>query len=129
MAKAQGRVLIIDDNDTMRAILRVILRGDDYDVVGEASDGERGLEMALRLRPDVICLDVVMPKLGGLEVLAKLRAELAETPVLMITGNADRDTVNAAVSGGAAGYIVKPFNAARVLDAVGAALGRGRAGA
>ena len=129
MAKAQGRVLIIDDNDTMRAILRVILRGDDYDVVGEASDGERGLEMALRLRPDVICLDVVMPKLGGLEVLAKLRAELAETPVLMITGNADRDTVNAAVSGGAAGYLVKPFNAARVLDAVGAALGRGRAGA
>jgi len=129
VAKAQGRVLIIDDNDTMRAILRVILRGDDYDVVGEASDGERGLEMALRLRPDVICLDVVMPKLGGLEVLAKLRAELAETPVLMITGNADRDTVNAAVSGGAAGYIVKPFNAARVLDAVGAALGRGRAGA
>jgi len=129
VAKAQGRVLIIDDNDTMRAILRVILRGDDYDVVGEASDGERGLEMALRLRPDVICLDVVMPKLGGLEVLAKLRAELAETPVLMITGNADRDTVNAAVSGGAAGYLVKPFNAARVLDAVGAALGRGRAGA
>lgn len=121
-------MLIIDDNEAMRALLRVILRNDEYEVVGEAGNGEQGLEMALRLRPDVICLDVIMPKMGGLDLLPQLRAQLPATPVLMVTGTADRETVQAAVSGGAAGYIVKPFNAARVLDAVGNALARARTG-
>ena len=114
--------MIVDDSDAMRSLLRVILRNDDYEVVGEASNGEQGVEMALRLLPDVICLDVVMPKLGGLEALQQLREQLPKAKVLMVTGNADRETVEAAVRGGAAGFIVKPFNAARVLDSVRAAL-------
>jgi two-component system chemotaxis response regulator CheY len=126
VAKRTATVLIVDDNDAMRSLLRVILRDDELEVIGEAGNGEQGLEMALRLRPDVICLDVVMPKLGGLEALQKLREQLPKTPVLMVTGNADRETVEAAIRGGAAGYIVKPFNAARVLDTVRAALTRGR---
>ncbi len=112
------RIMIVDDNELTRTLLRGILRGGDFDVVGVASNGEQGLEMALRLRPDVVCLDVVMPKAGGLEVLEQLRTELPDTVVLMVSGTADRETVQAAISGGAAGYIVKPFNAARVLDAI-----------
>ena len=126
VAKRTATVLIVDDNDAMRSLLRVILRDDELEVIGEAGNGEQGLEMALRLRPDIICLDVVMPKLGGLEALGKLREQLPKTPVLMVTGNADRETVEAAIRGGAAGYIVKPFNAARVLDTVRAALGKAR---
>jgi two-component system chemotaxis response regulator CheY len=121
-AKPAARVLIIDDNDLTRTLLRGILRGDDCEVIGEASNGKLGLEMALRLRPNVVCLDVVMPETGGLEVLEQLRGELPGTAVLMVTGTADRETVQAAVKGGAAGYIVKPFNAARVLDAIRLAL-------
>jgi two-component system chemotaxis response regulator CheY len=117
-----ARIMIVDDNDLTRTLLRGILRGGDFDVIGVASNGEQGLEMALRLRPDVVCLDVVMPKAGGLEVLEQLRTELPDTAVLMVSGTADRDTVQAAISGGAAGYIVKPFNAARVLDAIRQAL-------
>ena len=127
--KLAARVMIVDDNDLTRTLLRGILRGDDCEVIGEASNGEQGLEMALRLRPNVVFLDVIMPKASGLEVLEQLRTELPETAVLMVTGTADRETVQAAITGGAAGYIVKPFNAARVLDAVRQALDKQRTAA
>lgn len=116
-------ILLIDDNDVMRALLRSILRLEGYEVVGEARDGEQGLEMALRLAPAAICLDQIMPKRNGLDILPELRAKLPNTPVIMITGSADRETVQTAIQAGAAGFIVKPFNQARVHDALANALG------
>lgn len=116
-------VLIVDDNDVTRSLLRSIVRLEGYEVIGEARDGEQGLEMALRLMPNAICLDVVMPKRNGLEVLGDIRAKLPNMPVVMITGSADRETVQAAIKAGANGFIVKPFNQARVHDALAAALG------
>jgi two-component system chemotaxis response regulator CheY len=71
-------VLIVDDNDMTRETLRVILRSEDYNVVGEATDGDTAHEIAERLQPNIILLDVVMPKVSGLEALKSIRMMLPE---------------------------------------------------
>jgi two-component system chemotaxis response regulator CheY len=108
-------VLIIDDNDMMREVLRVTLRSDGYNVLGEATDGVSGLEMAFKLKPDVICLDIIMPKIDGLKLLAILKEKVPRVAVLMITGQNDRTVVQQALSLGASGFILKPFNTATIL--------------
>lgn len=114
--------LIIEDNDVNRSLLRAILRFDGIEVVGEARDGETGLDMIERLKPDLVCLDIMLPGMSGLEVLARIRSMQAGLPVLIITGQGDRATVEQSIKGGAAGIVLKPFNAARVIDAVGRCL-------
>jgi two-component system chemotaxis response regulator CheY len=118
------RVLLVDDNDMTRTLLRGMLVVEEYEMAGEANNGEAGLEMALRLKPDVICLDIQMPKTNGIEVLKQIKSQLPRTAVVMVTGSTERETVQAAITGGADGYIVKPFNSARVLDAIGIALAK-----
>jgi len=110
----------------LACFLRGILRGDDYEIVGEATSGKSGIELALNLKPDIVCLDNMMPEISGLEVLREIRPKLPQTLILMVTGSTDRDTVQAALQGGANGYIVKPYNAARVLDALEQALAKAR---
>lgn len=117
-------LIIIDDNDTTRAMLRAILRAEGVEVVAEAKDGASGLALIRKLRPSLVCLDVMMPDVTGIEVLAQIKTEMPDTRVLMVTGSTDRDTVQAAISGGARGYLVKPFNGAKVIAAVETALGR-----
>ncbi len=112
------KVLIVDDNDLMRTLLRTILRGDQYEVIGEARDGVEALELAERLRPDIICLDILMPKIGGLEALQTIRSMHPEIVVVMVTGSPSVDNVREAIQGGASGFIIKPFNAGKVLDTV-----------
>jgi len=112
------KILIVDDNDVMRALLRGILRNEDYLVVGEARNGMQALEMAERLTPDVVCLDVIMPELDGLEALKTLKRDYPAMGVVMITGNASMENVQEALELGADGFVVKPFNAARVLEAL-----------
>jgi two-component system, chemotaxis family, chemotaxis protein CheY len=116
MAKKPVSVLIVDDNDMMRTLLRGILRGNEYDVVGEARNGIIAVDMAERLKPDIVCLDVIMPEKNGLEALGEIKGARPETEVVMITGSADPDTVQESILNGAAGFIIKPFNTARVLD-------------
>lgn len=111
-------ILIVDDNDMTRETLRVILRHDTYNVVGEATDGSMAVDAATRLKPDIILLDVVMPKVSGLEALRSIRMVLPEVMILMVTANKDQETVSEAVQAGISGYIIKPFNAKKVLDTV-----------
>lgn len=121
------KVLIVDDNEAIRIALRAILRQAGFNVVGEARDGLNALEMVERLRPDLVCLDVMMPGRSGLEVLVDLRARFPRVKVLMITGRNDRETVSEIVDHGAAGMVLKPFNAAKVIETVSRALGLGSA--
>lgn len=111
-------VVIVDDNDMMRTILRGILRGEAYDVVGEARNGAQAVEVVERMKPDIVCMDVLMPEKNGLEAMAEIKMSRPETEFVMITGSADPETVQDAIMNGASGFIVKPFNAARVLDAL-----------
>jgi two-component system chemotaxis response regulator CheY len=113
------RVLIVDDNEMTRGVLRTIVNSDEaYSVIGEASNGTSGLEMALQLRPDMICLDVVMPDYNGLAILEEVKKKLSATVVLMVTVNNDHATVHAAMKLGADGFIIKPFNVGTVLDSI-----------
>jgi len=118
MNSKRTTIVIVDDNDMMRGILRGILRGEEYEVIGEARNGNIAVDMAERLKPDIICLDVMMPEKDGLEALVEIKAARPLTEIVMITGNADPDTVQESIMNGASGFIIKPFNAARVLDAL-----------
>lgn len=122
--KRRPTVLIVDDNDMMRAILRGILRNEEYEVVGEARNGIAAVELTERFMPDIVCLDVQMPEKDGLSALADIRAAHPETAVVMVTASADPETVQDAIMQGAVGYIVKPFNAAKVVDTLVKALAR-----
>ena len=115
---ADVTVLIVDDNDVSRSMLRHVLANEKYQVVGEAGNGQLGLELAERLQPMLICLDIMMPATNGLDVLKRVKEILPQTEVLMVTGNSDRESVMQAVQNGAAGYIVKPFNPGTLLRTV-----------
>jgi len=116
MSKKRLSVIIADDNDMMRSILRGMLRGEEYDVIGEARNGLSAVEMIERLKPDIVCMDVVMPEKNGVEALCEIKARLPEIEVIMVTSNSDPETVQESIQNGASGFIIKPFNAARVLD-------------
>ena len=111
-------VLIVDDNEMTRTLLRSILTGDGYQMLGEASNSKSGLEQALKLRPDIICLDILMPDGSGIDVLKQIAKDLPKTVVLMVTGKRDVETVKECLANGAKGFIIKPFNAAIVLKVV-----------
>jgi len=116
MNKKSITVVIVDDNDMMRTILRGILRGEEYDVIGEARNGVQAIELVERSKPDIVCMDVLMPEKNGLEAMSEIKAQRPETEIVMITASSDPETVQDAIQNGAAGFIIKPFNAARVLD-------------
>lgn len=87
-------------------------------MLGEARDGVSAIAACQKFSPKLVCLDVQMPDGNGLDVLKEIRAALPKTRVLMVTGSTDRETVQAAISMGASGYVVKPFNIERVVYAV-----------
>ena len=119
------KIVIADDNEVIRIALRAILRQAGFEVVGEARDGVLALDMVERLMPDLLCLDVMMPGRSGLEVLADVRKRFPRVKVLMITGKSDRETVGEIVDKGAVGMVLKPFNAAKVVEMVVRVLGPG----
>ncbi len=116
MSKYLPKILVVDDNDLMRTLLRGMLRGEEYQVVGEARNGLQAVEAVQRLTPDIVCLDVMMPEMDGLEALQAIKQARPDTVVVMITGNPSVDNVQESIQGGAASFIVKPFNTAKVLD-------------
>lgn len=101
-------ILVIEDEEPLRRVLRDILTVEGYSII-ETKDGVEGLEVALREHPDLILLDIVMPKMDGLEMLAKLRAdEWGKTaPVIVLTNLSDNDDVAKAMESEAFDYFVK----------------------
>jgi len=108
-------VLIVDDNEMTRALLRTILKSDDHIVIGEASSSKSGLDQTLKLRPDVVFLDILMPDGSGVDLLKEIKQALPRTVVLMVTTKRDVETVKECLGSGATGFILKPFNAGIVL--------------
>ena len=128
MTAAFSTILIVDDNDLIRTLLRGILRSDQYQIIGEAKNGILALEFIERTKPNIVFLDVMMPEMGGLEALQKIKAKHPEIIVVMITGNPSVENVKESIQGGASGFIIKPFNSAKVLDTLDRALQVGKAG-
>ena len=120
-----ARVLIVDDNDVIRRALRGLMRQDEsLTVPGEAACGEMALQSIKAEEPDLVCLDVVMPGMDGLAVLKTIREEHPRVRVVIITGQATSEIVAQARELGARSFVVKPFNAAKVLATIHAALDR-----
>jgi two-component system chemotaxis response regulator CheY len=116
MQNRSPKILLVDDNDLMRTLLRGILRSESCQVVGEAKNGLIALDLIERVLPDVVFLDVMMPEMDGLEALQNIKEKHPEIRVIMITGNPSVENVQESIQGGASGFIVKPFNTAKVLD-------------
>lgn len=103
------RVLLCDDQRLFRDGLRTILESEnDFDVVGEASDGAEAVELSLRLRPDLVVLDIRMPRMDGVEATRRLRAADGP-PVVILSTYDDDDFIVEALKAGAVGYLLKDF--------------------
>ena len=112
------KILIVDDNDLMRTLLRGILRSEDYPTVSEARNGIVALDAIAKDKPDIVFLDVIMPEMDGIETLQNIKERYPDIAVIMITGNPSKENVEESIQTGASGFIVKPFNSAKVLNAL-----------
>ena len=113
------QVLIADDHRLFAEALQAILAADErVEVVGTASDGGEAVELALRLRPDVVLMDVSMPVLDGFEATREIRAGGDDVRVLMLTGSNSRADVQRSREAGAAGYVTKDRIASELVEAI-----------
>jgi DNA-binding NarL/FixJ family response regulator len=113
------RVLVADDHPVFRRGMRAILGAEpDTELVGEATDGEEAVARALELRPDVILMDLNMPKLSGIEATRRILETSPDTAILMLTMFQDDDSVFAAMRAGAHGYVLKGADGAETLRAI-----------
>lgn len=112
------KITIADDDSATRLILRALLQQNYFDVIGEAGEGEKALELWASLKPDIVFLDIDMPKLSGHEVAARIRQESARTGIIIISALATAKNVTQAISAGANAFVVKPFNVNRVIEAI-----------
>jgi DNA-binding NarL/FixJ family response regulator len=102
------RILLVDDHEVLRRGLRAILtERADWEICGEASDGRQAVEMAKKLRPDVIVMDLAMPELNGLEATRQIRRVLPRAEVLVLTFDESEALVQEVIAAGARGYVLK----------------------
>jgi len=117
-AEKPMRVLLVDDHALVRSAIRQALEAPDVVVVGEASSAEEALEMAPRLRPDLLLLDIDLPGMSGLEAVRELAPRLPDTRVVMLTVSTDRRDLLDAMRHGAFGYLTKDLTGDALLRAV-----------
>jgi DNA-binding NarL/FixJ family response regulator len=116
------RVLVADDHPVFRRGMRAILGAEpDTELVGEATDGEEAVALTLKLRPDVVLMDLNMPNVSGIEATRRILEENPETAVLMVTMFEDDKSIFAAMRAGAHGYVLKGADGAETLRAIHAA--------
>ena len=120
---AKPRVLIVEDEPHIVLSLEFLLEREGYESAA-ATDGEEGLALVRRLRPDVVLLDVMLPKRNGYEVCRALKAdpELRAIPVIMLSAKGQEVEILKGLELGAAAYVTKPFGNAEILEAIRAVL-------
>ena len=123
---AIGNVLIADDDSIVRQVLRKILEGAGIDEISEASDGVEALQNFAVKKPDMVCLDVEMPGITGIDVLAKIRSQSPNTIVLLISAFTTTQNVLGAIRLNADGIIAKPFTREKVIGEIERALSKKR---
>jgi two-component system, response regulator PdtaR len=117
------RVVIAEDEALIRLDLKEMLEEDGYDVVGEAGDGQRAIDLAVELRPDLVMLDIKMPILDGISAAERITSE-GIAPVVILTAFSQRDLVERASEAGAMAYLVKPFTKVDLVPAIEMAVSR-----
>jgi len=122
-AASRRRVVIAEDEALIRLDLAEMLGEEGYDVVGQAEDGQKAVELVLEHRPDLVILDVKMPRLDGIAAAEQIAAQRI-APVVILTAFSQRDLVERARDAGAMAYLVKPFQKADLVPAIEIAVSR-----
>lgn len=117
------RVLIAEDEALIRMDLAEMLREEGYEVVGEAGDGQEAVELAESLRPDLVILDVKMPRRDGIDAAAEIASKRI-APIVILTAFSQRELVERARDAGAMAYLVKPFSISDLIPAIELAVSR-----
>jgi two-component system response regulator NreC len=113
------RVLLADDHAVLRAGLRALLAGEpDMEVIGEATDGEDAIVQAQRLRPDVLVLDIAMPRVNGLEVIRRIREQGLDVKVLVLTMHSEEQYLLQVLRAGGSGYVLKASADTELMEAI-----------
>ena len=117
-----ARILIADDSDAIRLVLRDVIEIGHHQVVGEATNGTEAVKMFESSNPDVVLLDIAMPKKDGLAALKEIIAKDPKAKIIMITASDNLKTINDCITVGALAYILKPFDFEDVLRSINMAL-------
>lgn len=118
-----AKVLIVDDAAFMRMMVKDILEKNGFEVIGEASNGAIAVELYKRERPDVVTMDITMPDMDGIQAVKAIKEFDPSAKVVMCSAMGQQSMVMDAIKAGAKDFIVKPFQADRVLEAIRKAIG------
>lgn len=121
----KARLLLIEDESIFRMDMRDMLEDEGYEIIGEAGDGEKGIELAFKHKPDLIIMDIKMPKLDGLRA-SQIICRSLPTPILLLTAYSQREYVEKAKQSNIVGYLVKPITEASFVPAVEIALAQAK---
>lgn len=118
-----AKVLIVDDAAFMRMMIKDILEKNGFEIVGEANNGLKAVELYKAENPDVVTMDITMPDMDGIEAVKAIKAFDPEAKIIMCSAMGQQTMVMDAIRSGAKDFIVKPFQADRVLEAIRKVLG------
>lgn len=115
-------IVIADDDATTRFVLRLLLTENQFNVAGEAGNGEKAVDLCKALKPGLVFLDIDMPKMDGMQAAQQIRKMNPDIGIVMISAISTLDNVRQALQAGADAFVVKPFTAAKLVDAIGKSL-------
>lgn len=118
-----GKVLIVDDAAFMRMMIKDILVNNGYEVIGEANNGLKAVELYKKERPDLVTMDITMPDMDGISAVKEIKKIDASAKIIMCSAMGQQSMVMDAIRAGAKDFIVKPFQPDRVLEALKKVLG------
>lgn len=118
-----AKVLIVDDAAFMRMMIKDILQKNGYEIVGEASNGIAAVDLYKKEKPDIVTMDITMPDMDGIEAVKEIKSFDPNAKVIMCSAMGQQSMVMDAIKAGAKDFIVKPFQADRVLEAIKKVLG------
>jgi len=122
-SRSQRRIIIADDESLIRLDLREMLISLGYDVIAEVGDGRTAVDLAKKLRPDLVIMDIKMPEVDGIAAAEELTREKV-APVVLLTAYSDQALVERAKEAGVVGYLVKPFREAELMPVIEVAMAR-----
>lgn len=113
-----ARILLCDDSAFMRMMLKKILVEHGHQVIAEAGDGKQAVKMYRQFQPELITMDITMPKMDGIEAVKIIHEENPLVRIIMVTAIGQRTIITEALKAGASDFIVKPFDAAQVIETI-----------
>ena len=112
------RILVVDDGLFMRSLIKKMLIANGYEIAGEAEDGEAAVERYRELHPDIVTMDITMPKQDGVYALEQILSFDPNASVVMVSSLGQEENVKRAIRVGAKGFVVKPFNEATIMSVI-----------